>query len=387
MMKAICLGFVLVTSFASAQNLYQFSIDGYPKTSPDCKVTAQEVAQQFAKGSGVTITGVKCRKINLHSYDLQIFYSGQTESKVVSNDKWAIYPNLKSCEESLAKEKEFFETTTGLASVLSYCAEDTDPANNADGSVRFDPTLYAVGEPRSVIRSLALNIFEGGYLGTQKELQEILEKTKSKNLNMVQIVLQEKKVNATLWMRFVLPPNQAEKDLGREFHLKTHVESIFSATTSIDLDADPMIGLTPEQCEHQKNYAEKTFNSKLGAPTVWFCMWDKILYHSRLYHLRIDKSDSSFARIFPGKDGQPFANEYVSHEACEQDQSNVIGYYQEKLGYKEMEGLCSWKLHQNDPVQLFLYYIDPDLKRYFSPIKSSTHSEWGVELGKVNSTG
>ncbi|MFM8314141.1 MAG: hypothetical protein ACKOA8_07630, partial [Deltaproteobacteria bacterium] len=191
---------------------------------------------------------------------------------------------------------------------------------------------------------------------SEKELEEIKAKSQMKNLNLVQIAFQEKDVNSTLWMRFILPPDQADRDLDREFHLKNHIESIFSPTTSFDLDADPMIGLTPEQCEAQKAYTEKVFGPKLGAPTVWFCMWDKLRYQSQLYHLRIDSEDSSYASIFPGKDGQPFANEYDSHEACENDRDHVIRYYQQKFGYQSLDGLCSWKLHKKDPVRLFLYY-------------------------------
>ncbi|MFM8269607.1 MAG: hypothetical protein ACKN9V_05400, partial [Pseudomonadota bacterium] len=153
----------ILCSLAPAQNLFKFSVDGYPKTTADCKVTAKEVAEKFSKNVGVLVTETKCRSVNLHSYDVDIFYSSEQESRVFSNDKWALYPTLKKCEENLEREKEFFEKTTGLVSFLSYCAEDHDPANNADGHTRFDPTFYGLGEPKAIIKSVSLHVFEGGY--------------------------------------------------------------------------------------------------------------------------------------------------------------------------------------------------------------------------------
>lgn len=339
-----------------AENLFQYHFDGYPKIHSDCKVAARELANEFAQAVGVTITGSKCRRDNIRSYDLDVFYSAPTEPLINSSGRWGVYRSLQSCKEALGQEKEFIEKNEGLSSFMSYCAEDGESGKMLSQQTRYTPVILTLGKPLTVVRTLAVILYDGAYLSSQKELQEIFEKSNQEGLPLLNLLVDELDYNSQLWMRFAFPPEESKKNLEKSYHVKTGLEGFFS--TEFDTGPDPMHGKSKEQCEIQKSFAEKTFNPYFSKPVVWFCMWDKMLERSHLYHLRINPDETNFVRITPGKDGAPFANEYETREECEADRPTVMNYYREKFGHEVAGGLCSWKLASHDPIKLFLYVLD-----------------------------
>jgi hypothetical protein len=357
-MKSVLFLVLLLSQASFAENLFQYSFDGYPKTHSDCKTAARELANEFGKALGVTITGSKCRRANIRSYDLDVFYSAGSEPLINSSGRWGIYRSYQNCQAALAGEKEFIQKTEGLSSFMSYCAEDGETGKMLNSQSRYTPVVLTLGSPKAVVRTLALVLYDGAYLGSQRELQEIFEKSQQEGLPLVNLNMDELDYNSQLWLRFAFSPEEAKKNLERIYHVKTGLESFFS--TEFETGEDPMHGTSKEQCEIQKAYAEKTFNPYFSKPVVWFCMWDKMLERSHLYHLRINPDETSFKRITPGKDGEPFANEYETREECEKDRPNVMKYYQEKLGHQVVGGLCSWKLNSQDSIKLFLYALERD---------------------------
>jgi len=119
-----------------------------------------------------------------------------------------------------------------------------------------------------------------------------------------------------------------------------------------------MVSLTKDQCDAQKEIIQTSFNAHFHSPVVWFCMEDTLLYRFRLYHLVIKPSStsSSLGKIIPGKDGEPFANEYESNKACTQGLPSLLNYYKGHLGEPIIGGLCSWPLHSQAKSSAVLYF-------------------------------
>ena len=156
-MKFFIFCLLFLNSFSFAEDLYSFSVKGYPKTAKDCPQTATELSQWFVKETGVTLTGMKSRP-DLFSCDIDLFYASERPLPLHTAGAWSIYPSRKACEEYLDKERQFFEETTGLSPFLSFCALDPDPNAPADGTYRFGAIFWALGNPKAFVKTFHFNL-------------------------------------------------------------------------------------------------------------------------------------------------------------------------------------------------------------------------------------
>lgn len=355
-MKLLFFTISFLNSLLSAAELYQFSVKGYPKAGQNCSQTATALSEQFVRETGATLTEVKSRP-DFFSCDIDLFYSSEKPLPLQTAGIWSIYPSRKACEEHFQKEKIFFEETTGLSPFMGFCALDPDPNTSADGTYRFSPVFWALGSPKAFLKTFHFSLSEVKFSGTDHEIQEILKKSQGQGLPLVEVFFDELKYQAYFWMRFVFKSEPDQNDLSKYFELKSPLESPFSGNSDFDIDGDPMVSLTRAQCETQKELIQRSFSSHFQSPVVWFCMEDTLMYRFRLYHLVIKPNwASSLGKIIPGNDGEPFANEYESHQACTQDLPRLIHYYKGHLGDNVLGGLCSWPLSSQPKSSAFIYF-------------------------------
>ena len=349
---------ILVAPLAvGAEQLVRLSLKGYPKTARECQASAIAVAQKFGAATGVKIVHTRCERNRALSYDLEIQYVVEKPLDLFTSSAWPIYGGVEQCLENIEFEKEAFTKLTGLTPFLQYCSDYLEVSNGWEKAKhRYTPFFYALGKSKIKSKTFSLHMYEGVTVNPEMIGREIIQKTKSAGLPIVDAFLDLRKGDSELWLKFIMNSSDPDRDYKGMFLLKSHIEARY-IPSFLALDVDPMLSGSFKNCEVQREKVQSLFANTFSSPVVWYCMWDSNVFKARLYHLRINPGEESFEKFEPGEDGEPFSNDFTTHAECEMEIPRVVAHYKKKLGDRVTGGLCSWEYkHQSHiRVKMFIY--------------------------------
>jgi hypothetical protein len=120
---------LLLLTKLSLGGTFTQSIKGYPKTTPNCYLLAQEVAKQFETGTHSTVSHIECSKET--GFDFEVEYQAVEKLNFTSTDynssgayERGRYAELKACNKNLSSQVSIFEQATQVKSIFSYCRND-----------------------------------------------------------------------------------------------------------------------------------------------------------------------------------------------------------------------------------------------------------------------
>lgn len=308
---------------ARADNLYRYELTSYPANSTGCAATAASLGQRFSATTGKSVYQAACVQQTRLGYDISLTYRSLDELPLVSTSKedggfgyLGIYRSMEDCARNLSQEVTWFRDATGLEPFLSYCFKESD-INETPYAARIDAFGSASLHP---YRFDAL-VF-GALLDGTDVLDEILSAARSEGINATMTTVAHDG-SENLVVRYFDPP---ENSLARLYYFSAKE---FGKFYSYDTVA------TKNACRAELEDAKAGFATEFTTPSVWFCVWDQMLFTARLYAVRVKpERDRLFFELAP--------NRYETYADCHSDRDRVLEYYRRDLGKDAYAGVCSW---------------------------------------------
>ena len=339
-------------------------ISRYAGAQGSCQQTAQALAHQLEQGSGLKEVKGSCLRDGRNTFKIALRYQPIKGVEITSSPYWPVYTTLSQCHSALSNEKAWFESVTGLSTVISYCSLDQAESGFNKPAYGYSPRFLASGTAKSVVTTLNFPLQAGKFLGGPKSdfrqtTSAIVEQSKAEGLPAVQSYIARWNGDSELLIRFVLPADSPYIGrLKRRYKLKNYIGRMPEPSLATEDRTDPMTFESQQQCWNQLEKSQSLMAEEFTGPVTWFCMWDAHLFEAKLYHLRVNVGWESFERLTPGQDGKPLKNLYHSVTSCEADKNRVLRYYKPVFGDRLVGALCSSPKGREPyfiPGRMFLY--------------------------------
>ena len=122
MKHLVILSILCLSGFTAAAN--EILISRYAGAQGSCQQTAEALALQLEQGSGLKEVKGSCLRDGGSTFEIALRYQPTKGVEMTSSPYWPIYSSLAQCRSALTSEKAWFESVTGLSSVISYCSLD-----------------------------------------------------------------------------------------------------------------------------------------------------------------------------------------------------------------------------------------------------------------------
>jgi len=335
--KILLIIFCSLLSPAFGDELFQYSIGSYPKNPAlGCALTAQDIGKQFSAVTGKKVFRATCDAENRFGYDMTITYVAQASEPQMSTRQEAggfggrlgVYRSREECESNLSQEIRWFEESTGLTRFLAYCYLESD----------LNLTPYAAYVTGFGVAKLHPYRFEATVYGNvfsspdwARELSEIALRA---GIQVKQVTIAHDGSNKLVVRYydspenilfhsgyFVLPPS------GPFPHMKTgnEVAQFYSYQPKE----------TQEACLFSGEKILKTFAPEFTDKSIWFCVWDPMLFKAALYVVRVKPTIST--------EGENAPLYYGSFGKCEAERKDVLELYKSELKKDVLGGVCTWQ--------------------------------------------
>ncbi|MBI1859894.1 MAG: hypothetical protein HYR96_03125 [Deltaproteobacteria bacterium] len=247
---------IVLGSFSSVEAaLPSFSAYFYrlPKAERDCHVQAKALKDLFQTISEVSVTQAICLNSTALSYDIQLVYSAPEELPIVDTIRLPgalqpdRYADLETCQKSLPKQTEIFESATGLKSFLHYCS----PRSYFERP-EWSPGIYALGKPQRFPFSGGYHLYTASSYMSPTEYLTGLRAALARHDG----VLAEVIIHPNLAWDFVSIHYFAPEPLHFALYVvgRTHADK-----------------KSPAQCEAQAEYTRKLLSGVTNAPFSFYC--------------------------------------------------------------------------------------------------------------------
>lgn len=324
LLKSIFL-LTVMASWALAESQWQsYSILKYPKNAKSCQETAENLGATFSAVSGQANYRAICQKEAKDSYDILISYVAQAPVSLVSTifesggtGSLGVYFSVKECQSALFGEVDTFVKSTGLSPLLSYCYKESSL-----GTTPYFARIDAIGIAKLYPYRFEWNVFADS-IGNQKSvLEEMKASAKSMGIPIHHSVFSNDALTR-LVLRYYMDPKQAL--------LSSNLFRLNDLARYSSLGAkSPM-----QTCQSQLLEAQNGFRSEFKRPGIWFCGWDKTLFQSRLYVLRIRPEEWIRSDSFPER--------FQTYEACDSERTGAAEWFKKAFGISPFVILCNWR--------------------------------------------
>ena len=178
-------------------NEYTYRVSNYPNSQNSCDETAASLGKQISSALSIGITDIRTDETedNL-SCNINFIYSAPAPVHIESNVRTVIsaidvmgqgtYRSRKECLDALADQRDLFEKSSGMKSLLSYCYEETDVLSFGKTNRPFVLRIDGFGESLKHPLTATLDLIVGEANETRVEA-EIFKSLQARGIDVAQV--------------------------------------------------------------------------------------------------------------------------------------------------------------------------------------------------------